>query len=128
MRGYTLLELLLVLALIGLVAGIAVPRVTTLYESFKWAMGRDEALRNIAELGYKAYKQNRAFDLVMYPVHDEGVANFPLNLPDGWQITADKPIHYRSNGICDGGTLQLYFGDRILDVVLTPPHCNPEII
>ena len=127
-RGYTLLELLIVMALIGLMTGIALPRMATLYESFKWAGERDEALLSIAELGYQAYKQGRSFDLSDFPAPEQEQKNIPLHLPGGWRLSTAKPVHYRHNGICDGGTLRLHFKERTVDIVLQSPHCRPEVM
>ena len=128
MKGYTLLELLIVLALMGLMTGIALPRMATLYESFKCAAERDEALRNIAGLGYQAYRQGRAFDLADFPPPTEDQKNIPLRLPADWHLSAAEPIHYRSNGICDGGKLRLHYKERAIDLVLQTPLCRPEMM
>lgn len=128
MKGFTLLELLVVLALIGLMTGIALPRMATLYESFKWASERDEALRSIAELGYQAYRQGRAFDLSDFPSSTHDQKNIPLRLPADWHLSTVEPIHYRSNGICDGGKLRLHYKERAIDFVLQTPHCRPKMM
>ena len=128
MKGYTLLELLIVLALIGLMTGVALPRMATLYERFKWAGERDEALRSIAGLGYQAYRQAKAFELVDFSSAAEKQKNIPLQLPADWSLTVEKPIQYRSNGICDGGKLTLHYEERSLDLIMQPPHCRPEMM
>lgn len=78
-RGFTLLEILFVLSILGLLAGLALPRMTALYDSFQWAGERDEALRALADLGLTASRQSREFELTSYPAPEN--AYLPLTLP-----------------------------------------------
>ena len=126
-EGYTLLELLIVLAFMGLMTGIALPRMATMYESFKWAGERDEALQSIAGLGYQAWRQARAFDLAEFSPPDGEQRDIPLRLPAGWSLNSTEPIHFRANGICDGGELRLHYRERTVNLVLHPPLCRPEM-
>jgi general secretion pathway protein G len=66
--GYTLLELVVVLLLFSLLAGITIPRLTTMYDSFKNAYERDEVLAHLDSLGYIAFQYAREFDLKTYPL------------------------------------------------------------
>lgn len=124
--GFTLLELLVVLGLLALMTGLVMPRMVTIYESFRWANERDDALRRIGTLGYQAYKNGKGFSLASYPA--DSTENIPLELPQGWQLKATPPISYRENGICGGGRLRLSYKDQSLDLLLSPPLCRPEIL
>lgn len=135
--GYTLLEILFVMALFALMAGLVAPRLTTLYESVKWASERDEVLENIAGLGFLAFNEGKSFEFPP-PVSEEDPdseaqpgapvsARPPFELPEGWRVTADEPVEYRDNGFCSGGVLRLENQGRLLNVVLRPPLCRPEI-
>ncbi len=118
------MELLLVMAILGLLAGMALPRLAVLYRSFSWASQRGDVLRSIAGLGLVASRQGKSFDLSRYP---EPSGQLPLHLPAGWRISAESPIHYRSNGVCTGGKLRLQYKGRILRLKLKPPFCRPEL-
>ena len=122
--GFTIMELLLVMTILGLLAGMALPRVEVLYRSFSWASERDEVLRSIADLGLIASREGKAFDLIRYP---DSSGHLPLHLPDDWQIRARLPIHYRDNGVCTGGELSLQYKGRKMKLELKPPFCQPEI-
>ena len=56
----------------------------------------------------------------------EDQKNIPLRLPADWYLSTSESIHYRSNGICDGGKLRLHYRERAIDLVLQTPHCRPE--
>jgi len=122
-NGYTLLEIIIVITLLSLTAGLAVPRLSSLYNSFQWANERDDVLRRIGMLGYSAFQERREFELKVYPVPDSAI---PLELPDGWSIKAESPIRYKSDGVCLGGKLQLTYGETAILLNLKPPHCRPE--
>ncbi len=125
-KGYTLLEILMVLALLGLLAGIAMPKLTAVYAGVQWANERDDVLRQIAGLGFSAFRQGREFELKHYP--ESGSETLPLELPAGWELEADPPIRYKSNGVCLGGRLRLICGTRSVMLQLRPPQGQPEII
>lgn len=120
-KGYTLLEILMVISLIGLMAGLAMPRLTTIYNSVQWANERDDVLRRISELGFSAFREGRAFELKHYPGSEDS-EKLPLELPAGWTIEANSAIRYKANGVCLGGRMRLNYGERSLMVHLYPPH------
>ncbi len=122
--GYTLLEILVVIAMIGLMAGIALPRLTSIHTSVQWASERDDVMRRIAGLGFSAFREGRDFELKRYP--SEASEKIPLELPLGWTAEADPPIQYKANGVCLGGKLHLKYGERSIVVHMRAPKCRPE--
>ena len=123
-RGFTLLELLVVLSLLGLLAGLVVPNLVRTYKSVRYSHEKSEVLREISTLGYKAYREGRDIRFEGYPLEGEGY-DVLLSLPPGWIVRADRPILYRSNGVCLGGDLRIGAGDRWFGVHLSPPLCVP---
>ncbi|OQW93345.1 MAG: hypothetical protein BWK79_11630 [Beggiatoa sp. IS2] len=128
--GFTLLELLVVLVLISLLTGLALPRLASWYSSLEMAYTRDDALARLGSLGYQAFQQGRDFTLTHYPLV-EGAPPIPLELPAGWQLYTDAPIHYYGNGLCGGGTVHLFYGgqkQRLAEytVQLDPPFCQVQ--
>jgi len=136
--GYTLIELLVVLVLFSLLAGIVVPRLTTMYDSLQAAYERDEMLVRLGGLNYWAFQQRRDFVLTAYPDNqDKGSQTndkpvnpepLPFELPEGWQLRAETPIRFRANGACTGGIVFLQHQDRKYRVQLKPPFCKPKIL
>jgi len=125
-KGYTLLEILMVLALLGLLSGIAMPKLTAVYSGVQWANERDDVLRQIAGLGFSAFRQGQEFELKHYP--EAGSEILPLKLPSGWELEAIPPIRYKSNGICLGGRLRMICGERSLMLQIRAPQGQPEVI
>jgi general secretion pathway protein G len=140
--GYTILELLVVIFLISLLAGLAVPRLTSMYDSVQQAYEREEVLARLGGLGYLAFQQSRDFELVSYPVetNDNNPSNtsaftekkasrpIPLELPAGWQIRAEQPIQFFANGVCEGGMVYVLRQQQQFQVQLVPPFCLPKML
>lgn len=136
--AFTLLEVMIVLAILGFIAGLAVPRLEKVYTSIQLSMQRSEVLRYIAELGYLAWSNQQPVLLTRYPFETTGRGDAsPLEqqqnivyahppLPDDWRIVAKTPIRYTSNGVCSGGTITLFIGELARIYNLRPPFCVPE--
>jgi len=124
MRGYTILELLVVLVLLALVTGLAMPRLGNLYESAVRAFELQDLLQQISGLGHQAYRQGKAYRLGKLGQGEEALAP-PLVIPEGWSISADSPVNYRDNGVCTGGAITLrqkFFSQQWR---LAAPLCQP---
>ena len=124
--AYTLLELLVVLLLLALVAALAAPRVTTLYNSLDAAYSRDEALARLGQLSYQVFRTGRELELRAYPASPG--QELPLELPAGWSLQTEPPIRYQANGACAGGEVLLRHADRAYRVRLRAPFCQPNLI
>lgn len=136
-RGFTLLELMIVLALVGLVAALAVPNLQRLYDSVTRATERDYILDQLSGLGMQAMHKglnyvvvgtaNRSVqddrgDILAAPL---GYEPFPLDVPAGWRVRVDEPLLARANGVCLGGALTLLpTGGAPIHVELQPPYCR----
>jgi prepilin-type N-terminal cleavage/methylation domain-containing protein len=149
LHGYTLVELLVVLLLMGLLATVTVPNLQHLYSSVQHDAEREAALGAITGLSYRAYVTGRPFLLAKglstlqsdRPGTADGKtaasgsppsnsqASFPepddTVFPAGWQIDAAEPIVFNFLGICSGGKLNLVAPDGATEgLVLKGPRCD----
>lgn len=116
-HGFTLIEILVVLAMIGLLAAIALPSMLRLKQSIEYANQREYILTQIASLGYQAYITGRPIVL--------GTEPSPFRLPEGWRLEAETPVVYQFNGACKGGQLIVVSPDeRRETLLLQPPRCS----
>ncbi|WP_312513493.1 prepilin-type N-terminal cleavage/methylation domain-containing protein [Stutzerimonas nitrititolerans] len=116
-RGFTLLELLVVLSLIGLIAGIVAPRFINLGDKLSLKNQRLEVRQKVNGLPLLALRSGTTLQ-----IDSKGA---PLQLPDGWHITARTPVLYQSNGSCLGGEIEVWQGDNKRDsILLQPPLCQ----
>jgi len=124
-NGYTLLELLVVMLLIGLIAGLVLPNLSKLYERGVLAYERNNLLRSLSAISYQVYRHRQAIRLGLPAATEDVNAKPPtVELPDGWKISAAEPIVYRDNGVCLGGDLTLTKNSLVQHIRLIPPYCQ----
>ena len=122
--GFSLLELLVVLSLLGLLTAITFPNIVNLYQSVGSRLQIDQIIDDINGLGYGAFNSSSEIILNNIP-ENTGRQNAPINLPVGWRLAVVNPIQYRQNGACQGGEIRLFFeGELIISKKLTPPFCR----
>ncbi len=132
-NGFSLLELLVVLALVSLVAALALPNLVGLYDSATRATERDSILDQFAGIGREAMLKGHGYavystaDPQPSDVPNAGVHAYPLLVPEGWQVELDRPLRVRPNGVCLGATVTLSHPDSApVEVALEPPYCRVE--
>ena len=132
--GFSLLELLVVLALVSLVGALALPNLMGLYDSATRATERDQILDQLAGIGREAVLKGHGYavygtasGLPPSDAPNTGVQAYPLVVPEGWQVELDRPLRVRPNGVCLGATVTLSHPDAApVEVALVPPYCRVE--
>ena len=136
--GFTLLEILMVVFFLSLLVGIAVPRLSAIYERTLFRYRESNVVRQIADLGTAALKRGVELRLTTQPpAPGNGTQTAPppplrpaedvrLALPPGWRVVAEPPIEYRYDGFCTGGSISILAGSVRSDWRLEPPHCLPH--
>ncbi len=131
--GFTLLELMIVLGLLGLVTALALPNLQRLFASVSTATERRHILDQFEALGREALARRRAY-VVFADVPDAdtaaayaGFEPYAIELPETWRFRLDRPLVVRANGFCHGGELTLIHQDAtVLRTMLAPPYCRAE--
>ncbi|WP_353573354.1 prepilin-type N-terminal cleavage/methylation domain-containing protein [Candidatus Albibeggiatoa sp. nov. BB20] len=133
MKGYTLLELMIVLFIFALLTGLVAPRLMAMYDSVQAAYQRDEIMSQISSLSYQAYQKGLNFRFETYPFstnqpdYEILQKNIKLELPEGWRLVADQAIIFRANGACTGGIIHLQQDLLSYPVQLIAPFCQAVI-
>ena len=122
MRGFSLLELLAVLALIALLSSIALPRLDVFVDSFGAAHERETIVEAIASLGLEARVQRRSI------VFSGRLDQLPGEIPTGWAVHVDDAIEFFPSGACSGGQVVLTRGQRRFVYELGAPRCRAILV
>ena len=145
-RGFTLLELIVVLLLLALVTALAMPNLDRLAAGVARGTERDRILDQFVGLGRQAMLQRRNY--VVFgtgagqdtgspapgrdaagpssdPFSHANHERYEIDLPEGWEIGLDPPLVVRANGACLGARLTLrHRGAVAVEVDLEPPYCR----
>ena len=95
-RGFTLLELVVVLALLALATALVAPSGFRMNASWQRATEVDASLQAVAALGSGAAQAGRARALEAGPIAGDVLPG----LPAGWQVELDAPLAIQANGAC----------------------------
>lgn len=121
-RGFTLLELLIVLALVAMVAAMVAPRLQHTYDAVVRSGDRAEVVRQVERLPVIA--RGRGQPLVI-PPDDEGQAFAQLlELPQGWILRALEPLRIEASGVCHPARIQVEGGGVTEEWHLSAPACG----
>ncbi|MBV8429171.1 MAG: type II secretion system protein [Hyphomicrobiales bacterium] len=119
-RGFTLVELLVALAIMGILTMLAMPSLARFGDRIAFALGRRDIVRQIDQLPQIALSQGRDIVLVSSE-HADGT--YPVTVPKGWRINVDESVHYRFDGVCGGGKVSIIRGSFEEIYRLVPPLC-----
>lgn len=133
--GFTLLELMVVLVIVGGITGLVMPNLVRLYEGISLTVERDSILDQLSNMGRVALLNQQTYMLQESPNYSDPdqhevstVSDYPpfnLETPPDWRITLDAPIIVRANGVCMGGNITLlYQGVPRFQTELKPPYCH----
>ena len=107
-RGFTLLEMLFVLVVVGLLVGLTVPRFAAGLEQRELIAQRADIEDQLRELPRRvrlnAHPVQLPLDLKQPNIGD-GFA--PLRLPLGWQIAFAPPLEISMLGTCSASTVSV---------------------
>jgi len=129
-KGYTLLEMMIVLFIFALLTGLIAPRLSTMYNTIQGAYQRDEIMSQLSSLSFQAYKKGLHFQFETYPFKPNNTdyltlqKHIDLTLPSDWTIVAPQPIIFRANGACTGGKVRLKHQALEYNIQLMPPFCQ----
>jgi prepilin-type N-terminal cleavage/methylation domain-containing protein len=140
--GFTLLELLLVMAILAGLTAIAIPQFAQLYARVRASFERADLEQQLLELPQLVRQRGRGGVLLDSSrdaspgaaLAEAGPAagseleqweTLPIDLPKGWTMRVPTPVFYQFTGACNGGEVDLSLPPTFFRYILTPPLCRP---
>lgn len=124
LRGFTLLEMVVVLSIIGLTTAIAVPAMLQGMASWK-RKGEVELVLDQVR-GLPAAARARGSDLVISQQTLLAGPDAPIKVGEDSTLTTGRTWRVRYNGLCEGGIVQLQSDGRIVNIEARAPFCDPH--
>ena len=125
-RGFTLIELVVAPAVVGLILTVTLPRMSGWLDRFGFASKEQRVHDSLAGLAETARRAGRTMNLRSSGKSAKAADSAAIELPSGWKLTVEPPIGFRYDGVCTGGTARVTFPDGELTYRLDPPFCHPQ--
>jgi prepilin-type N-terminal cleavage/methylation domain-containing protein len=120
--GFTLIEILLVLAILGLMLSVTLPISYDMYRSYKASLRAEEVMMVVSGLKRESFLYNERKILTS----ENGVmrVNGEEKTISEAQIRIDTPIEFYKNGTTSGGVLTVVTGNQVYEVQVQAPLGN----
>ena len=124
-RGFTLLELVVVLAIMALIVAFAAVRLRTFVEAWRANASRDTIFGEVQHLPVLARVAGRRLRITSLPAAPASAPDSAskLDWPDGWTAQFDPPLTVNPNGACADSTLLLSDGSHHYRARVAAPFC-----
>lgn len=120
--GFSLLEMLVVLALVSIMVALVAPRLAGTVQAIATSGERAETARQIERLPLLARGSGRPLEVAA----DEVLALDGIMFPDGWKVSARTPLRVAANGICRPARLRVEGGGIVEEWAVAAPDCTVD--
>jgi len=117
--GFTLVEILVVIAIIGLIFSVTLPISYELYESYKNSLKVQEVTLYIASLKREGFLYSEEKDISS----SEGalIVNGEKKVFPGVYILVKEPFKFFKNGTSNGGEIEIQVGSEKYKITVSAP-------
>jgi prepilin-type N-terminal cleavage/methylation domain-containing protein len=143
-QGFSLFELLIVLALIGMAAAVFGPSLFNQIDAARERATRDQVLSQITALAAIAQREGSAYAMgapkagapvaVVATGINQVVGFNPvvldaqvksIEIPEGWKVIVERPIYFSANGYCSGGRFEIIAPSGVTEAfAIAAPFCD----
>lgn len=118
-RGFTLLELLLVVLIVGMVYSMAIPYTKAIYERFQEMRQLEEVRAFLLEVRSRAFLYGET--LIVNCEGEKLFAESGELILKGASFEMERPIYFFPLGTTSGGSIVINFGERSYRVLVHRP-------
>lgn len=120
--GFTLLEMLVVMAIIGLAAATVIPALARVVAAVRHNGEAQDIVDQLGQLAFRAYISGKP--IVLSEEVQKSLTPAIVEMPSGWALSIAQPIHFNAMGLCDGGSVAIVAPDGDVTLVrLAIPDC-----
>lgn len=120
--GFSLLELLVVLAIVSIMVALVAPRLAGTVRAIQVSGDRIEVARQIERLPLLARASGEPINIAV----GADVAVDGIEFPKGWKVTALSAVDVHANGFCRPAQLRVDNGDGSETWSLATPDCTVD--
>lgn len=118
--GYTLLELVVVMAILAMATALTAPAGYRMIRSWQEATQVDDVLQQLQHLPSAVRADGN-------PLHVKTDAGIPLiDLPDDWRLRMTSPLRVLANGACSDAQGTLISPYQSIDFKIQAPFCRVQ--
>jgi prepilin-type N-terminal cleavage/methylation domain-containing protein len=121
--GFTLVEILLVISIIGLILGVSVPASYQMYLNYKNSLRAEEVLTFVANVRRESFLYGEESVLSSAEGRIQYGKGRLASFTDTF-VQIDAPIKFYKNGTTSGGVLKIQAGHSLYWLKITAPFGN----
>lgn len=126
-KGFSLLELLVILLIMGLLAGVTFPQIGKIQQSNIFNIEKKQLISVFESLPYFASLNALELEISTIPTGNKVLDDY-LKIPTGWSIKVEQKIIVKANGFCAGGKFVAFKESRNVRMDLLSPMCKIQLI
>lgn len=118
--GYTLLELVVVMAILAMATALAAPSSYRMVRSWQEATQVDDVLQQVERLPSTVRANGNPLDSAA----NSGISL--VSLPENWALEMRSPLHILANGACSDAEGTLITEQQRINFRVSAPFCRVE--
>ncbi|MBV1774729.1 type II secretion system GspH family protein [Burkholderiaceae bacterium DAT-1] len=128
--GFTLIEVLVVLLIMGMMAGVVAPAINRMLDGANARLELQQIIQACKRMPYRVQQSAQYVDWNVSALTLAYVDGSPLiDLPEGWQLLDAKGKGVSPSGFCMGGDLKLKRSDgEIMTIRILKGACEPKLV